>query len=214
MTDATADAGTELARIEHVMVEDNRAYWKDEPMQRRYAELLQAEENGAPSPPAPASNRMNEIERMMADTKGPYWSGPRAEQLQDEYGRLLRGVTAPAANAAHGQDFETARDVLAAKGFTGRLSDADLSHGERQRVEILSGMGATASDVVDAFNGLPDKIQALIYAEMATKDGTPIERRLARMVSRLSETDGHELKEFWANGLLDHEREAVKRRLG
>lgn len=86
--------GTELAEIERAI--GTPAYWRDDTMQARYRDLIDAREAGAtpPAAPSPAMRRLAEITALMGDHRSAYWRGPDADALQAEYRGLVEADAA------------------------------------------------------------------------------------------------------------------------
>ena len=74
-----------------------------------------------PAAPDENAERKEEIRELMADTRGPYWNGPKAERLQAEYRNLLGAEVPPGSNAAQADN-----DLFEVEGFrTPTLAEAD-----------------------------------------------------------------------------------------
>jgi len=101
---------TRLGKLEKMMGDPNSPYWASktgEALQAEYRNILDMVDprpapRAALAAPSRSSGRRAEIEKMMADTSGDYWRGPRADQIQTEYRALLAApeAAAPASNAS------------------------------------------------------------------------------------------------------------------
>jgi len=162
-----ADLEQEIEAIEKTMAADSDAYFRDERMQARYAELLGAQESGGPAPAGPSRNadRMRAIEAEMAApmNHSRYWANtPEGERMRQEYAALLSGPPQSAYDAvaeAHRDVGEpTVADVLGldAEGVT------ELQERVAQAFE-----GVDTGDLDSAFDGLSDRAQFGIYKLLA-----------------------------------------------
>ena len=135
-----------------------------------------------------SGGRLAEIEELMTDTRGEYWQGPRAERLQAEYRGLLdrqgddQGETAESAQLAE-SEVSGALENLSAMGTVGaQFADEIRDNGakltleamEDTRIAILGDIGASANEVIAAFDGLDGNVRAAVYAEF----GNPYVPRL------------------------------------
>jgi hypothetical protein len=85
------DAET-IARAEHLLKHDRKAYYSDETLQIEYQEALARQSGGAPAPSARTSSRRAEIESLIKDRRSDYYrSDERGEALQLEYKTILAG---------------------------------------------------------------------------------------------------------------------------
>ena len=190
MSDDT-DIDTEIQAIEDGMADDFTAYEADPALKERYGALLEARDAGttAPAKPDAATVRRGELETLMGDRHSPYWSGSKAERLQQEYRELLgderpagdqgegRATTSEQAVALTDGDVSNAIENVAAMGVVGAAWSAELAKGgakgalgtmEDARLAMLAGMGETAVDVQIAFEAnLSADAQAAAYKEMA-----------------------------------------------
>jgi hypothetical protein len=94
---------TRLGKLEKLMGDPSSAYWNPKTgpaLQAEYRTILDMADprpsRAAGAAPSRSSGRRAEIEKMMADTSGDYWSGPRADQIQNEYRALLAAPEAAA----------------------------------------------------------------------------------------------------------------------
>ena len=94
---------TRLGKLEELMGDPSSAYWNPKTgpaLQAEYRTILDMADprpsRAAGAVPSRSSGRRAEIEKMMADTSGDYWSGPRADQIQNEYRALLAAPEAAA----------------------------------------------------------------------------------------------------------------------
>ncbi len=119
------------------------------------------------------NNELEVLQEEMADTRGPYWSGPGAQRKQARYRQLVEaqeglegGVDGPGEAepvAVGDQDVSSALRNLRAMGTVGGQFAQEISNSgakaaltaiEETRLDILESMGDTANDVVMAFEGL------------------------------------------------------------
>ena len=133
------------------------------------------------------NNELEGLQEEMADTRGPYWSGPRAERKQARYRQLVEAQERLEAGAdgpgevepvAMGdQDVSTALGNLDAMGEVGQAwadelrrggAQSALEHGEQVRLEILADLGSAADEVAQAFDGLDDNVRGAVYRELAS----------------------------------------------
>src|SRR5271156_5742128 len=79
----------EIAVIEDRMRSDRAGYIRDEGMQSRYRDLLDARESGGAPAPAQSRGRIAEIEAIMKNDRRAYFKN---EALQAEYRALLEAA--------------------------------------------------------------------------------------------------------------------------
>jgi hypothetical protein len=96
---------TRLGKLEKLMGDPSSAYWNPKTgpaLQAEYRTILDMADprpsRAAGAAPSRSSGRRAEIEKMMADTSGDYWCGPRADQIQTEYRNLLAAPEAAPAS--------------------------------------------------------------------------------------------------------------------
>ena len=96
---------TRLGKLEKLMGDPSSAYWNPKTgpaLQAEYRTILDMADprpsRAAGAAPSRSSGRRAEIEKMMADTSGDYWRGPRADQIQTEYRNLLAAPEAAPAS--------------------------------------------------------------------------------------------------------------------
>ena len=96
---------TRLGKLEKLMGDPSSAYWNPKTgpaLQAEYRTILDMADprpsRAAGAVPSRSSGRRAEIEKMMADTSGDYWRGPRADQIQNEYRALLSAPEAAPAS--------------------------------------------------------------------------------------------------------------------
>lgn len=155
------DIGAEIAQIEGLMQDNKSSYWRDTGMQERYRGLVEARDSGGPVPAAPSANeaRKAELEKMMANTKGPYWSGRDAARLQDEYRGILEAGEAPGAVQIAGEGFRP--DDVAywqeTYGVDGETLAAGTESVRAFEADLAADLGPdVAGDLQDAFTASVD----------------------------------------------------------
>jgi hypothetical protein len=92
-----ADAET-IARAEHLLKHDRKAYYADEALQIEYQEALARQGGSGPAPSARTSSRRAEIESLIKDRQSDYYRGETGERLQSEYRALIAGDQGASSN--------------------------------------------------------------------------------------------------------------------
>jgi hypothetical protein len=169
MSDA---ASQEIAVIEGRMTSDRAGYLRDEGMQQRYRDLLDAREAGAPAAlPAKSGGRIAEIEAVMKADRARYF---RDEALQREYHDLLAAAHPEPASEDRAPAPARAREAVAAVSSAEAraiLGDHEPEALERAGGKVRAvfgalGEGTAARDLEATFGTLPPAVRAGIVAEM------------------------------------------------
>ena len=150
------------------------------------------------SPEAEAgSQRMAELQEMMADQHGEYWKRP---ELQDEYRSLAEADE-------RGLDFDMTepKNLEVWSGHLGVEPEQVLDGMERAQ-QITNEVGDTG-ELETAFEGLPDRVQWACRQALAAP-----ERRLD-LVRSLTDAEYEQLGTF-LDGMTEPEQQAVKNALG
>jgi hypothetical protein len=94
---ASQDILQEIEAIEEAMRLDRTRYNRDERMQARYRELLEAQQRGETTAPqssrSPIEDEIARLEALMGNKQSEYWKGPKADAMQTRLRELysLRG---------------------------------------------------------------------------------------------------------------------------
>jgi hypothetical protein len=176
VTDLAASVGTEIAQIETVMREDRRGYDRDEGMQQRYRDLLDARSTGTKAPLlAPEAKEKREIEALMRDRTSAYWKGERAAELQERYRQLID----PESGTAHASDADSWRSTPAqarAALPSAVVRDWDAGDFSASLRRCQDAWAMTYGSIGDpevglwfetSFEALPEGVRAEIYKEAA-----------------------------------------------
>jgi hypothetical protein len=179
-TDLATSVGAEIAAIEETMRTDLRGYFKDENLQARHRELIDAQQSGvAPSRVDAKSRELREIEREMANRTGPYWRGAKDENgetaLQRKYRDLIEQQTGERPDPAGGEGWRMspaeARQSLDPDLVAewGESFDANLRRAQDVGARVIGNLGDREAQnlFISAFDGLSAKTQAAIIRELA-----------------------------------------------
>ena len=147
------------------MADQHSRYWRGpeaEGLQTRYRSLSEAQETGGTElvPTSAGDTEMAALEVEMADTSGPYWSGPEAEAKQERYRQLLElrdGVP-----EAEGFDGPAASEIASTFGLS--VESAELAQG---KVAAISAEMPNLDEVNMAVAGLPDTCRIAVVKEFA-----------------------------------------------
>lgn len=150
-------ADSEIESIESEMKDasNDSDYWHDEQKQERYRQLVDAD--GKSSVPV-ESDRKRELEKLMEDGSSEYWRGDKAQALQDEYLRLLDGIT-------------LGQPMIAPEWG---LSEAESETSSRTLGNIESALGVVADEIGDAAAVLSDGVRGAILREFGQEATTPV----------------------------------------
>ncbi len=199
-TDTAVSA--ELAAIERQI--GTPAYWRDEALQQRHRDLIDARESGA-APPAPASDtarEIAEINNLMRTDRRRY---DRDLAMQQRYRDLIDAgdgsAPAPGDWRASPAQFREQQPELAARfdaepeGVAGRLSRLQ---DVLQRVVVDIGDAAAADAFLATFQALPGAVKIAVQMQAsAPSPGTVRPATVEQMTSFKTLAGGKEMIEGW-----------------
>ncbi len=110
----------------------------------------------APADRSAVDTEIAELEAMMADTKGPYWSGPQAAEFQARYRTLLESREGEPAGEL----------IVSAQGMGLSETDAAVAVSVAERLEQALPAEVRA-DINDSLGQLPDAVRLGIVRELA-----------------------------------------------
>jgi hypothetical protein len=170
---ADAALATEIAQIEHEIIDRNSGYWRSEERQSRYRQLLDARESGKAAPKAdPRLAERLEIEKLIGDRNSAYWRGPGAERMQDRYRSLL---AAEANETPAGEGWRTSPaqarphlDPALVAEWEDRFA-GNLRRAQDMAVKVVGGLSEPESQEAfkAVFDFLPRSIQTHVIRELA-----------------------------------------------
>ncbi len=125
-----------------------------------------------PAAPDENAERKEEIRELMADTRGPYWNGPKAERLQAEYRNLLGAEVPPGSNAAQADNdlFEVAgsRTPTLAEAESWGLDAVAGTESVNRAMTILDQVPKADREGLEiSLGGLSDGTRAAMVAELS-----------------------------------------------
>ncbi|MGM0583382.1 MAG: hypothetical protein ACQEUZ_01860 [Pseudomonadota bacterium] len=171
------EVSREITEIQEVMRDDAPTYWRDEGMQGRYRELLDAQERGpgAPAKAGGAQAERAEIERIMRREPRRYWKDPA---MQARYREILAAEEASTPEASASEEPKAGELVPMPRLSEWRQEGNDPAHFNayaalvRSANDVLVAAGEAASEIDAGLVKLPQPVQ--VAALHALTDRNPV----------------------------------------